>query len=113
LTESDMDRIDALGHRREEYAFRTEDGFRQLRNVDGHCCFYNPERKTCTVYEARPDGCRFYPIVYNLRRHRCIVDKDCPSRETVSKEEIGRVCREVRILVERLIAEAGDREDPR
>lgn len=113
LTESDMDRIDSVGHVRNQYVVRTEDGFFQLRNRNGYCCFYDPETKTCRVYEQRPEGCRFYPIIYDVRRHRCVVDRDCPSRETVTKEEINRVCSEVRKLVERLMAEAKNREDSR
>jgi Fe-S-cluster containining protein len=113
LTESDMERIDSLGHMRNEYVVRTKDGFCQLRNLGGYCCFYDSEEKTCRIYEQRPDGCRFYPIIYDVRRHRCVVDKDCPSRETVTKEEINRVCPEVRNLVKRLMAEAKKREDSR
>ena len=113
LTESDMERIDSLGHMRSEYVVRTKDGFYQLRNLDDYCCFYDSEKKTCRIYEQRPDGCRFYPIIYDARRHRCVVDKDCPSRETITTEEINRACPEVRKLVKRLMAEAKKREESR
>lgn len=113
LTESDMNRIDALGQSRDEYVVITDDSFCQLKNLDGYCYFYDSKKQTCRVYEARPEGCRFYPIIYDVRRHRCIVDKDCPSRDTVSKEEISRVCNRVRELVERLMVEARNREEPR
>jgi len=110
LTESDMDRIDAAGHARDEYVVRTKDSFCQIRNLDGHCYFYDSEKKICGIYDLRPDGCRFYPIIYDIRRHKCVVDKDCPSRKTVTSEEINRLCSDVRRLVEGLMAEAKNRE---
>jgi Fe-S-cluster containining protein len=113
LTESDMERIDSLGRARNEYVVRTKDGFCQLRNLDAYCCFYDSENKKCEIYEQRPEGCRFYPIIYDVRRHKCVVDTDCPSRGTVTKEEINRACAGVRKLVERLMAEAQKRENSR
>ena len=109
LTKSDIERLETVDHPKERFLIRTTDGFYQLRNVDGHCYFYDPEKRTCIVYTSRPDGCRFYPIIYDARRHRCIVDKDCPSRATVSQQEIRKACRDIRVLVERLIEEAHER----
>lgn len=106
LTKSDIERLEAVGHSKESFLIRTTDGFYQLINVEGHCYFYDPQEKTCMVYASRPDGCRFYPIIYDTRRHRCIVDKDCPSRTTVTQQEIRKACRDIRALVERLIGEA-------
>ncbi|MCK5150571.1 MAG: YkgJ family cysteine cluster protein, partial [Candidatus Thorarchaeota archaeon] len=79
LTKREAVRIDALGYDRDAYLVKTEDGFCELRNIDGHCYFYNPESKECKIYENRPDGCRFYPIVYDVKKRKCVVDKDCPS----------------------------------
>ncbi|RDE12978.1 MAG: YkgJ family cysteine cluster protein [Candidatus Thorarchaeota archaeon] len=109
LTKSDIERLETVDHPKERFLIRTTDGFYQLRNVDGHCYFYDPEKRICIVYTSRPDGCRFYPIIYDARRHRCIVDKDCPSRATVSQQEIRKACRDIRVLVERLIEEAHER----
>ena len=106
LTKQDASRIDALGYDRKEYLVRTEDGFCELRNVEGHCFFYDTDTKLCRIYDARPDGCRHYPIVYDAKKRKCVVDKDCPSRETMSRDEIRKSCHKVRKLVERLIQEA-------
>ncbi len=110
LTRTDVERIKALGYAPRDFLFKTGDGFCQLRNVDGHCYFYNPATRLCTIYEARPDGCRFYPIVYHMRKRKCVVDRDCPSRETVTRDEIRKVCHKVRQLVETLVREASYNE---
>ncbi|NWF95072.1 MAG: YkgJ family cysteine cluster protein [Candidatus Thorarchaeota archaeon] len=112
LTRTDARRIDALGYRCEDYMSRTEDGFCQLRNVDGHCYFYDPQTKTCKIYDSRPDGCRFYPVVYDVRKRRCVVDRDCPSRTTMTRDEVRRVCHKVKALVEQLMKEASQNEGP-
>ena len=112
LTKREAVRIDALGYDRDAYLVKTEDGFCELRNIDGHCYFYNPESKECKIYENRPDGCRFYPIVYDVKKRKCVVDKDCPSRNTMSRDEVRKVCHKVRDLVERLIQEAKHNDGP-
>jgi Fe-S-cluster containining protein len=112
LTKRDADRLDAAGYNRKDYLVRTEDGFCELRNVDGHCFFYDTDTKLCKVYESRPDGCRYYPVVYDLRKRKCTVDRDCPSRETMSRQEIRKVCHKVRELVERLVQEARTHDGP-
>ncbi|MHA2424775.1 MAG: YkgJ family cysteine cluster protein [Candidatus Thorarchaeota archaeon] len=112
LTKQDATRIDAIGYDRREYLVKTEDGFCELRNVDGHCFFYDSESKLCKIYENRPDGCRYYPIVYDVKKKKCVVDKDCPSRETMSRNEIRKSCHKVRNLVERLIQEAKHNDGP-
>ena len=112
LTKREAVRIDALGYDRDAYLVKTEDGFCELRNIDGHCYFYNPESKECKIYENRPDGCRFYPIVYDVKKRKCVVDKDCPSRDTMSRDEVRKACHKVRDLVERLIQEAKHNDGP-
>ncbi len=112
LTRKDAERIDALGHLRKDYLVKFEDGFCQLRLVDGFCYFYDTKTKKCTIYDSRPDGCRFYPIVYNMKKRKCVTDYDCPSRETVTREEIRKICHKVRALVEKLVEEAEAGESP-
>jgi Fe-S-cluster containining protein len=112
LTKDDAKRIDDLGYQSKEYLIRTTDGFCQLRNIDGHCFFYDPESKLCRIYESRPEGCRYYPIVYNMRKRKCITDEDCPSRETMTREEIRKSCHKVKALVNKLRREAMHNERP-
>lgn len=112
LTREDVRRISALGHVKEDYLERTSDGFCQLRNVNGNCYFYDVENGLCTIYNARPEGCRFYPIIYNMRKRKCAVDADCPSGVTVSRQEIRKVCHRVKALVIKLREETKHSERP-
>jgi Fe-S-cluster containining protein len=112
LIREDVERIDTLGYSRKDYLIRAPDGFCQLRNVEGHCYFYDPQSKTCAIYESRPEGCRFYPIIYHAGKRKCVVDKDCPSGETLTRQEIRKVCHRVRALVEKLRMEALQGESP-
>jgi hypothetical protein len=113
LTCQDAERIDSLGYERKDYLLHAEDGFSQLRNVDGHCFFYSPKTKTCRIYESRPEGCRYYPVIYDVRRRKCVVDKDCPSAGTVTREELRKVCHRVRAAVDLMMREAAHGESPR
>lgn len=54
------------------------DGFYILKNINGHCVFYDPELKTCSIYNSRPMGCRYYPLIFNPSNNQCSYDKDCP-----------------------------------
>jgi Fe-S-cluster containining protein len=112
LTREDVARLEGAGHKREDFLIRTEDGFCELRNVEGFCYFYDVETKECSVYENRPEGCRYYPVVYDVRKRKCVTDRDCPSRETMSREEIRKVCHRVRKLVQTLQEEAAHGERP-
>ena len=112
LTKDDVKRIEKQGYTRDAFVVKSEDGFCELRNVDGHCFFYDSESKLCKIYDSRPDGCRYYPIIYDLKKRKCVVDKDCPSRSTMTKQEIRKVCHKVRNLVETLIQEVKFNDGP-
>jgi Fe-S-cluster containining protein len=112
LTREDVEKIEALGYDRKVFLVRGKDGFCELQNVDDYCFFYDPETKECRIYENRPEGCRYYPIIYDARKRKCIIDKDCPSGETMTREEIRKVCHKVRRLVETLRKEATHGESP-
>jgi len=112
LTREDAERIEALGYDRKDFMVRVMAGFCELRNIDGHCYFYDPDSKKCIIYEHRPEGCKYYPIIYDARKRKCVLDSDCPSIETVSREEIRKVCHKVRKLVETLRREASHNESP-
>ena len=112
LTREDVEKIETLGYDRKDFLVRVDGGFCELKNVDENCFFYDPETKVCRVYENRPEGCKHYPIIYDAQKRKCIIDKDCPSRETVTREEIRKVCHKVRRLVETLQQEAAHGESP-
>ena len=68
------------------YGHRTEDG--QRWEFDDHkrtpCQFLKKEgnRKICSIYPVRPEGCRAYP--FNTDFGRCGVD--CPAAKEVYKK---------------------------
>jgi Fe-S-cluster containining protein len=86
LSRCDIERLEEIGSRREEFAI-IDDGVIRLRNVDGWCYFYSLAEKRCRVYRKRPLGCYLYPVAY-LANDCVTVDKLCPMRQTISKQEL-------------------------
>ncbi|MCD6348741.1 MAG: YkgJ family cysteine cluster protein [Candidatus Korarchaeota archaeon] len=100
LTESDIERLESLVYKREEFSeFR--DGFVRLRNIDGRCYFLKDGR--CSVYEHRPMGCRSYPVIFNPETMRCELDDLCPAIGTLMEEEFREKCK----IVKGISAELG------
>ncbi len=97
LTNEDVIRINKLGFNN-EYFLEKKDGWKQLKNIDGKCIFHNGY--ICTIYNYRPEGCRFYPIVFNKDDQLAILDKDCPYKNNfkISKITKNRIKNLVRIL---------------
>ena len=90
LSSSDIERLEETGYHREEFAITDNNSIIRLRNVDGWCYFYSRAEKRCGVYKKRPSGCYLYPVVY-LEANDCVtVDKLCPMRQTISKQEMGK-----------------------
>ncbi|KUO91104.1 MAG: Fe-S oxidoreductase [Thermocladium sp. ECH_B] len=95
----DIERIVALGHKLEDFAERGGDGIWRLRNIDGHCVFYDPETRKCSIYVNRPIGCRLYPLNYD-DYDGAIIDKSCPAWITVPPSEKKRLATILRRFVE-------------
>ena len=85
------------------FAKLTKYGFYQLRNINHHCFFFDPETKKCKIYDVRPKGCRFYPLIYNLEFKKCILDKLCPNRELFyeTSSELRKNCIKLRKFIEK------------
>ena len=85
--------------------FSTEkEGFQTLKNVNGVCYFFDAKNKACKVYEDRPEGCRYYPIVYSIDQHMPTVDRDvCRRTSTITKEEIRRTAPKLLKLAKELM----------
>ena len=64
--------------KREDFIEINNDGFFQLKNVKGFCVFLEPSTKLCRVYKLRPQGCKFYPLIYDFDTSKCVLDVDCP-----------------------------------
>ncbi len=52
--------------KKEEFVFKNKEGFFQLKNISEHCVFFDFLSKQCKVYESRPQGCRFYPLIFDF-----------------------------------------------
>ncbi|MFX0107599.1 MAG: YkgJ family cysteine cluster protein [Candidatus Hodarchaeota archaeon] len=112
LTRRDVERINALGYSTDDYVHRVMGGFCELKNIDGHCYFYDTASKICRIYDARPEGCRWYPVVYHFVKRKCLADGDCPASPTFTRDRIRKVCHKVKSLVELLRKEAAHGESP-
>jgi len=66
-----------------------KDGVYRLRNVDGHCYFYDPGSRSCKIYDIRPIGCRIYPLIFD--GEKVDVDRTCPTWHTVPRREVERL----------------------
>jgi Fe-S-cluster containining protein len=85
LSQADVDRLVAKGHKQADFSETDEDGFVKLRNVDAtapdegkHCFFLRESR--CSVYADRPEGCRWYPVILS-DSGKVVRDEDCPHRQ--------------------------------
>jgi len=63
-----------------DFTFKNEDGYWQLKNVNKHCYFFDEKTKLCSIYKFRPEGCRYYPLIYLEDIGICSLDTDCPRR---------------------------------
>ncbi len=92
LSERDLRRIEKLGYSRDEFSV-VVDGVRVLRNVDGKCYFL--KNGLCSIYEHRPLGCRFYPVIYDVERRKAVVHDFCPLAGEVSISAVKKVERQL------------------
>ena len=108
LSNEDIDRISKAGY--DNFYEMDSDGYLILKNLPGdppHCTFYDPERKTCKIYTIRPRGCRFYPMIFEVDSHTCIIDDYCPDHATfhIQKSE----CKELILYYNRIESEMSSR----
>ena len=80
--------------KRKDFIFKNKNGFFQLKNSANHCVFLDFFSKMCTIYEFRPQGCRFYPLIYDFTQNICTFDKDCPRSNLFyqDKQELKNNC---------------------
>lgn len=97
LSRVDVARIREQGHRVGDFA-QGHGNRRALRNVEGRCYFLR--EGVCTIYAARPAGCRLYPLVYDEARGHGVMDACCPHRDEFKVEEEDREA--LRFLVKEL-----------
>ncbi|MCW4020175.1 MAG: YkgJ family cysteine cluster protein [Candidatus Bathyarchaeota archaeon] len=75
LSHLDIDRILKLDYPLEHFASKTDEGYR-LKNQSGRCIFLTEDK--CKIYAHRPEGCRLYPLVYDMNTRKAVLDELCP-----------------------------------
>lgn len=91
LTPYDIEILKSLGFDTNYFAKMNEQGYYVLRNVNGHCVFFDPKLRKCKIYKYRPLGCRVYPIIFIQDENIITVDDECPAARNVSLEDVIRV----------------------
>jgi Fe-S-cluster containining protein len=108
LSEADMARLERRGHRRQEFSYIGVDGIPRLRNVGVWCFFYDPEKRRCREYQARPLGCALYPV--NVDEDGAIViDALCPEARSIDGKELQLRGKRLKMLLATIDAEAARR----
>ena len=107
LANEDVKRIETQMPRREFSYMR--DGYLYLKNKNKYCVFLNTESKRCLIYEIRPQGCRFYPIIYDTLLKKCVVDRDCTNKEKIPINLIETSCPDLGEFILLLEKERNDR----
>ncbi len=108
LTEEEVKAIEALGFKIEEFIV-LEDFWLVLRNIDKHCFFLKDGK--CSIYDVRPKGCRYYPLILDLEKDQIIIDNDCPHVKYVNKEVFHELSSEIRNHVIQLLLEQQKRRE--
>jgi Fe-S-cluster containining protein len=75
LSDDDIGRIRGLGFQKDGFVLK-KNGWLQLRNRKGACVFL--DRGMCSIYEYRPGGCRFYPLIFDEELESPLLDEGCP-----------------------------------
>ena len=84
---------------------KTVDGLVQLKNLNGNCVFFNPTSKLCEIYAVRPQGCRFYPLIYDSDKKLCVLDHECPRPELFypNKKSHMKTCKKIVRFLEKQV----------
>ncbi len=108
LSNEDIERLVRKGCTQDYFVRFDKEGYAVLRNQDGVCVFFDPEKRVCRERSRRPLGCRIYPVMLDEDKG-IVVDGLCPAKESVSEEENVRKGRKVVKLLRRIDAEAARR----
>ena len=108
LSQKDIIRLEKKGFSKKHFVKYNKRGYARLKNREGHCVFYNVEKRECEIYVDRPEGCRVYPVILDEEKG-IVLDSICDSRNTISKLEKTVKGKRVIRLLERIDDEAANR----
>ena len=108
LSNEDIERLVRKGYKQDYFVRFDKEGYAMLRNQDGVCVFFDPEKRVCRERARRPLGCRIYPVMLDEDKG-IVVDALCPTSESIAeKEKVKRGVKVVKLL-KRIDAEAEKR----
>ena len=55
----------------------------QLASNNYACCFFDLEKKQCSIYNARPNQCRTFPFCDYFKENEEEVYKECPAIRSI------------------------------
>jgi Fe-S-cluster containining protein len=87
--------------KKEDFTFKNNDGFYRLKNQMGYCVFLDITSNKCKIYEFRPQGCKFYPLIYDFFKSKCILDEDCPRTHLFyqNRKEFETICKKLKKFI--------------
>ncbi|MFX0123860.1 MAG: YkgJ family cysteine cluster protein [Candidatus Hodarchaeota archaeon] len=81
LTKKDIQRIVKLTSiPAKEFVTLNEYGYKELKNKQTETklqCYFLDQKGQCSIYENRPEGCQFYPYIWDLTEQRITIDDQC------------------------------------
>lgn len=108
LSNKDIKRLENRGFSQNQFVNYDMQGYAQLKNCDGYCIFYDRKNRKCSVYSARPAGCKVYPVILD-EETGIILDDICQSRKSIKQSEKNLKGKCVIRLLEIIDAEALER----
>ncbi|MHA2175372.1 MAG: YkgJ family cysteine cluster protein [Candidatus Hodarchaeales archaeon] len=108
LSKADVKRItQETGLSSPEYSTFDEKSHTVLRNKKDQdieiCYFLSTERK-CTIYKIRPEGCRYYPIIWNFYNQQAFSDDYCPHHKQFN-DQVPRISSSLEMFILKLFGE--------
>jgi Fe-S-cluster containining protein len=109
LSTKDIEKLIKKGHNIEFFTRQDNEGYIILKNQNGHCVFFDVNKKRCIIYSDRPTGCRLYPIIFDESKG-LIIDKVCLSNKSWTKNRKKTTGKKVIELLEKIDNEAKKRD---
>lgn len=106
LTQQDIDLIIQRYPKKikaKHFVSKSKSGFFRLKNIANYCVFLDYSLKKCMIYDFRPSGCRFYPLIFNFHEKRCVFDEDCPRTNLFYQEKdiLEDTCKKLKLFIKK------------
>lgn len=108
LSNQDIKRLEGKGYKKQGFIRIDEKGYALLKNLHGHCVFYNLAKRRCNIYEDKPEGCSVYPVILDEEKG-IILDDICSAKYTITSEERQEKGKQVIALLKRIDKQAKQR----